>query len=204
MSATIEFSTPELGHSIFHLDPVIPRMDDDEFFEFCRRNEEWRIEQTSSGDLIIMPGTGGITGRRNMRLIVTAGNWAGEDGTGELFDSSTMFLLPNGARRSPDLSWVRRERWNALTEREQEKFPPVCPDFVVDLRSRTDWLPYLEAKLEEYIENGAQLGWLIDPLERRVYVYRPGAAVEVLENPKTVSGEPILRGFELSLAAIWD
>ena len=112
--------------------------------------------------------------------------------------------MPNGAKRSPDLSWVRNESWDALTTEEQEKFPPPCPEFVVELRSRTDSIRVLKAKMEEYIENGAQLGWLIDPPKKKVYVYRPQAAVEVLDNPQTVSGEPLLKGFALDLRTLWN
>jgi Uma2 family endonuclease len=127
-----------------------------------------------------------------------------KDGTGQAFDSSTVFTLPNGAKRSPDFAWVVNERWDALTEEEQERFPPLCPDFVVELRSRTDTLKNLRQKMEEYLANGAQLGWLIDPQERRVYVYGLGAAVEVLDDPRTVSGQPLLRGLVLELPEIWD
>jgi Uma2 family endonuclease len=131
------------------------------------------------------------------------GSWAEADGTGVAFDSSTGFILPNGAERSPDAAWVSRSRWDRLTEKEQESFPPLCPDFVVELRSPTDNLKDLQAKMDEYMANGAQLGWLIDPFEKRVYVYQPGAAVAVVEDPESLSGEPLLRGFTLQLRQVW-
>jgi Uma2 family endonuclease len=179
-------------------------MNDEEFFEFCQLNPELRIERTSEGDIIVMSPTGGKTGRRNAKLIVAIGSWAEKDGRGQVFDSSTVFILPNGAGRSPDVSWVRNERWNSLTVKEQERFPPLCPDFVVELRSRTDSLKNLKEKMEEYLANGAQLGWLIDPLERKVHIYRLGDGSEVLEDPKEVSGEPFLKGFVLDVQTLWD
>jgi Uma2 family endonuclease len=151
-----------------------------------------------------MMAAGGRTGRRNYKLNGLFFVWAEADGTGEGFDSSTGFILPNGAERSPDLAWAKKERWAALSSRQQEKFIPLCPDFVVELRSRTDRLKPLQAKMAEYIENGAQLGWLIDPYKRKVYVYRPGVPVERLDNPPTVSGESLLPGFVLPVAQLWE
>lgn len=180
------------------------RMDADEFYDFCMRHEDLNLELTGEGDLVIVPPTGGETGRRNFELAVMFGSWVRRDGTGVGFDSSSMFSLPNGAKRSPDLSWIKKERWEALSEEEQEKFSPICPDFVVELRSPSDSLKRLQGKMEEYVENGAQLGWLLDPSTRKVYVYRPGAGVEVLEDPETVSGEPLLRGFGLDVRALWE
>ncbi|MEW6209540.1 MAG: Uma2 family endonuclease [Acidobacteriota bacterium] len=188
---------------ILHLGPILEKVSDREFFEFCRLNPDLRIERTSDGDLIIMPPTGGETGKRNFTLSVTFGAWVETDGTGIGFDSSTGFTLPNGAKRSPDLAWVSRSRWGVLTEEEREEFPPLCPDFVVELRSRTDAVGDLKAKMEEYIENGARLGWLIDPKEKRVYVYRPNEEAICLDDPETVSGEPVLPGFVLDLKRIW-
>jgi Uma2 family endonuclease len=180
------------------------KLSEEEFYEFCMLNKDLRIELTSAGDLIIMPPTGGKTGIRNFKLIVSFGVWAEKDGTGKGFDSSTLFTLPNGAKRSPDLSWVRHERWNQLSEKEQERFPPLCPDFVVELRSKSDSLGTLQDKMQEYIENGAQLGWLIDPFKKKVYVYRPQVAVEVFDNPADLSGDPLLRGFTLDIQSLWD
>ena len=188
---------------VLHFSPLLKKLDEDEFFEFCMLNKDLRIELTSAGDLIIMPPTGGKTGIRNFKLIASFAAWSEKDGTGQGFDPSTIFSLPNGAKRSPDLSWVRNERWNQLTEKEQERFPPLCPDFVVELRSKSDSLKVLQNKMKEYVENGAQLGWLIDPLKKKVYVYRPQTAVEVFDNPPDISGEPLLRGFTLDVRSLW-
>jgi len=201
--STATFIT-EVEPLVLRFQPILKKLSQEEFYEFCRANSEWRIERTAEGDLIILPLTGGKTGIRNFKLSGQFGRWAEADGTGKGFDSSTIFVLPNGAQRSPDLAWVRNERWQALTEEQQEKFPPLCPDFVVELRSRTDSLKTLQAKLQEYVDNGAQLGWLLDPVERRVHVYRPGAAVEILDNPQSVSGEALLPGFALDVQSLWD
>src|SRR5258707_5591550 len=184
--------------------PLATKVSDEEFAELCRLNPELQFERTSEGELVIMAPTGGKTGRRNAKLMIAFGLWAERDGTGQAFDSSTLFSLPNNARRSPDLSWVRNERWNALTAQEQDEFPPLCPDFVVELRSRTDRLITQQEKMDEYIANGAQLGWLIDPLERKVHIYRADASIEVLDDPQTVSGEPLLKGFVLDVRSLWD
>ncbi|HEX8071507.1 MAG TPA: Uma2 family endonuclease [Pyrinomonadaceae bacterium] len=202
MVATL--TTTEQEPLVLHFGTVLRKLTEDEFYEFCRLNDEQPLELTSEGDLLIMSPTGGKTGIRNAKLSVRLGGWVEQDGTGQGFDSSTLFTLPNRAKRSPDFAWVRNDRWQALTEEEQEKFPPLCPDFVVELRSPTDSLKFLRRKMEEYIANGAQLGWLIDPFERKVYVYRPQGALEVLDEPQTVSGEPLLRGLALNLAEIWD
>jgi Uma2 family endonuclease len=202
--STTTSTTAEREPVVIHFSPVLKKMSEQEFYEFCRLNPDLSLELSSEGDLIIMPPTGGKSGIRNAILITRLTAWTLEDKSGQPFDSSTVFTLPNGAKRSPDFAWVANERWNALTEEEQERFPPLCPDFVVELRSRTDTLKNLRQKMEEYMANGAQLGWLIDPRERRVYVYRPGAAVEGLDDPRVVSGEPVLGGLELELQEIWD
>jgi Uma2 family endonuclease len=202
MSATLTNIEPSI--IVLHFGPMLKKLSDEDFFEFCQLNIEWRIERTEEGDLIIMPPTGGKTGERNFKLIVKFGIWAEKDGTGMGFDSSTGFTLPNGAKRSPDLSWIRLERWNALTDEEQKRFAPICPDFVVELRSESDSLEALQEKMKEYMENGAQLGWLIDPVEKRVYVYQPQSIALCLEQPQTVSGEPLLQGFALEMKEIWD
>lgn len=183
--------------------PILPRLRGDDFFRFCQANERWVLELTKEGKLIIMMPVGSESGRRNAQLTRLFGNWAEEDGTGVCFDSSTGFILPNGAERSPDLAWVRNKRWTALSKRKREKFAPLCPDFVVELRSYTDRLKTLQAKMEEYLENGAQLGWLIDPYKRKVYVYRPDTPMERLDQPEKVSGEPVLPGFVLPVARLW-
>lgn len=200
---SIEVTLTETRPLILHLGPVSQKMSDHEFFEFCQLNQDWRIERASEGDLVIMPPTGGQTGRINFTLNVLFGIWVEADGSGVGFDSSTGFTLPNGAKRSPDLAWVKRSRWEALTEEEREEFPPLCPDFVVEIRSRSDALNILHAKMQEYLANGSQLGWLLDPTEKKVYIYRPSAEVCCIENPKTVSGDPVLPGFILDLQRLW-
>ncbi|MEH2310454.1 MAG: Uma2 family endonuclease [Nostoc sp.] len=175
---------------------------DDQFFQMCQQNRDYRFERTASGELLIMPPTGSDTGNRNFDMVVELGIWNKQTKLGKGFDSSTGFTLPNGAERSPDASWVKIERWNALTPEQQEKFAPICPDFVVELRSRTDSLKELQDKMQEYIENGAQLGWLIDRKNKRVEIYRPGKDVEILDNPISLSGENVLPGFVLDLQQI--
>ena len=182
---------------------VLKKITDDEFENFCRHNPDVEIELTKEGELVIMPPTGGKTGIRNFSLIVKFGNWAEKDGSGVAFDSSTVFKLPNGAKRSPDLAWIKNERWEKLTDDEQEKFPPLCPDFVVELRSPSDSLKNLRNKMMEYIKNGATLGWLIDPIEKKVHVYRKNGETEILKNPESVSGEPLLENFSLGMKKIW-
>ncbi|BAZ06265.1 Uma2 family endonuclease [Calothrix sp. NIES-3974] len=180
------------------------RMSDEEFYQFCQINRHYRIERDRKGEISIMPPTGGETGNRNFNLSGQLWVWSEADGTGICFDSSTGFILSTGAERSPDAAWMSLERWNSLTPEQQEKFPPLCPDFVVELRSASDKLKPLQEKMQEYIqEPGVKLGWLIDRKHRRVYIYRPGMDVECLENPATVSGEPVLPGFVLNMAKIW-
>jgi Uma2 family endonuclease len=188
---------------VIHFEPVLRKISEKDFFEFCQANREWRIERTSNGDITITPPAGGETGKQNFNLTGAFYGWVKSDRTGEAFDSSTGFILPNGAERSPDLAWIRLDRWNALTEEERKRFPPLCPDFVVELRSPSDSLRGLQAKMQEYIENGAQLGWLIDLEEKSVYVYRPEVEVERLDSPDTVLGEPLLKGFILDAQELW-
>lgn len=187
---------------VLHL-PAELKMDDTQFLAFCRQNETLRIESNAEGDLVIMPPPGGESSNRNFRLDVAFGNWVEQDGRGEGFESSGGFRLPNGARRSPDLAWVLRECLDALTPDEAERFLPLCPDFVLELRSPSDRLSPLKRKMQEYIDNGAQLGWLLDPKNRRFYVYRPDAPVEQLDDPATVSGDPVLPGFVLDVQAVF-
>jgi Uma2 family endonuclease len=175
----------------------------DEFEQLVRDNPEIRMELTSKGELVLMSPTGSRTGALNFAIARMFGNWVEADGSGIGFDSSTMFMLPNGARRSPDVSWVRRERWEGLTEEEKEGFAPICPDFVIELRSRSDNLPPLEDKMLEYVGNGARLAWLIDPLRKRVYVYRPERETELLEDPESILGDPELAGFVLQMRELW-
>ncbi len=187
---------------VLHLHPVI-NLTDEQFFEFCQINRDLRIERTATGELLIMPPTGSDTGNRNAKLNQQLANWTDADGTGIEFDSSSGFTLPNGAERSPDAAWIKLERWNALTAQQHKKFAPICPDFVVELRSASDNLTSLKTKMQEYIDNGALLGWLIDRKKRQVYIYRPGVAVECLDNPATISDESVLPGFVLDLSKIW-
>lgn len=181
----------------------IVELTDERLYQLCQTNRELRFERTAQGELLIMPPTGGETGRRNSRLTQRLANWADADGTGLTFDSSTGFILSNGAMRSPDAAWVKRVRWEALTAEQKQKFIPLCPDFVVELLSATDDLRALQAKLHEYLDNGALLGWLIDPERQRVYVYRPNTPIECLENVDTITGEPVLPGWVLDLREIW-
>ncbi|MEH2085223.1 Uma2 family endonuclease [Nostoc sp.] len=175
---------------------------DEQFFQMCQKNSNYRFERTASGEILIMPPTGSDIGNRNFDMVVELGIWNKQTKLGKGFDSSTGFTLPNGAERSPDVSWVKIERWNALTPEQQEKFAPICPDFVVELRFRTDSLKELQEKMQEYIENGTQLGWLIDRKNKRVEIYRLGKDVEILDNPASLSGENVLPGFMLDLQQI--
>jgi Uma2 family endonuclease len=174
-----------------------------QFERLCREYPDLRLELTSSGELIVMPPTSSETGRRNSDLIFQLESWARKDRTGVTFSNSAGFTLPDSAIRSPDASWMRREKYNGLSERQRRSFAPICPDFVVELRSSSDSLPALLNKMEQYMENGATLGWLIDPDRRRVYVYTAGQEMVVLEDPAVVSGDPFLPGFELQMAEIW-
>ena len=178
-------------------------MTGEQFVQFCSDNGELRIELTAKRELIIMPPANPDTGHKNHTINGELYAWSKQDGTGLGFDSSTGFTFPNGAMRSPDASWVARERWEALPQGERTKFSRLVPDFVVEFRSPSDTLPMLLAKMSEYMENGVRLGWLIDPFQRRVYVYRPGHPVETLEAPESVSGDPELPGFALNLQDIW-
>jgi Uma2 family endonuclease len=193
----------EIPPLVLRLAPVI-EMSDEQFFELCQLNRDLRIERTSQGELVIMPPTGGETGRMNFELTGVFSLWVHAEGTGIGFDSSTGFTLPNGATRSPDLAWVKRSRWEALTPEQRKGFAPLCPDFVLELRSPSDALEYVQAKMQQYLDNGAQLGWLIDPIEKKVYIYRPQTPVACLDNPQTISGEPVLPGFVLELGRVWN
>ncbi|HXG84339.1 MAG TPA: Uma2 family endonuclease [Pyrinomonadaceae bacterium] len=180
------------------------KMSDKTFFDFCRRNKDYRFEMDKRGNLIVEPRSTLATSRKNSETNLQLCIWAEKDENGFVFGSNGMFTLPNGAKRAPDAFWILKERYFALSQEErEEQFARICPDFVIKLRSKSDNLRKLQNKMREYIENGARLGWLIDPKERRVYVYRSDKTSEVLENPKTVSGENVLPGFELDLTEIW-
>ena len=184
-----------------NLHPTL-ELTDEQFEQICRHNRDLRFERTAAGELVVMSPTGGEKGRRNGGLTAQLWVWNQSRRLGEVFDSSTGFRLPNGATRSPDLAWVRQKRWQALTQQERRKFVPLGPDFVVELRSPSDELGDLQAKMQEYLENGVCLGWLIDPETQRVEIYRPGQPVEVLQNPATLSGESVLPEFVLDLSDI--
>lgn len=197
LSGTVEFGTA------VKLNVQRTRLTKEQFALLCQENPDLRFELTAQQELIIMPPTGSETGWRDSRLNLRLAIWAETEGTGLTFGSSTGFTLPNGAIRSPDASWIRQERWNALTKEQRVGFAPICPDFVIELRSPTDRLSELQAKTEEYIDNGARLGWLIDPIDKRVYVSRPGQPVEILDDPMTLSGDPVLPGFVLHVQELW-
>lgn len=199
------FEWPEGFDSLILLPtPDRSRLSDKEFERFCAKNRELRIEMTSEGEIIIMLPVVTEGGNRSFFLTGRFFVWVESDNTGVGFDSSTGFTLPNGAKRSPDVSWVRRERWEALTSEQKNSFAPVCPDFVVELRSGSDRLKTLQKKMEEYLANGAELGWLIDPKKKKVHIYQPNAPVQILDNPSEVSGKPLLTGFVLKLSGILD
>jgi Uma2 family endonuclease len=178
-------------------------MDDDEYFEFCARNRKLRIERDANGEIIIMPPAGAETGYRNNNLAVQLGTWSIRDGRGRAFDSNTEFILPNGAALAPDASWVQSSRLEQFTKEQKRRFLPLCPDFVVELISPSDRLPKVQAKMREWMENGAALGWLIDADRRTVYVYRPAHAPQELVDVDHVAGEGPVEGFRLELADIW-
>lgn len=186
-----------------NLHPVLD-LTDDQFYELCQANRDLRLERTATGEIIIMPPAGGETGNRNIEISFQLQAWSRDNDLGIAFDSSTGFKLPNGAERSPDASWVRRDRWNNLSAEQKRKFPPLCPDFVIELRSETDSTKVLRLKMQEYINNGAKLGWLIDPKTRNVEIYRLERQVEIVQNPATLSGEDILPGFVLNLSSIFN
>ncbi|NEO73188.1 Uma2 family endonuclease [Moorena sp. SIO3H5] len=184
------------------LRPVL-RLTHREFEKIAVANRELRLELTVDGELIVMPPTGGNTGRRNADITYQLQAWNRQTQRGEVFDSSTVFQLPNGAGRSPDAAWVSSDRWNSLTLDQQETFPPLCPDFVIELRSKTDSLTSLQKKMLEYMDNGCRLGWLINYQDQQVEIYRSGQAKEILQSPQIITGEEVLPGFRLDLKFIW-
>ncbi|MFB2897658.1 Uma2 family endonuclease [Aerosakkonemataceae cyanobacterium BLCC-F50] len=182
----------------------VVKLTDENFAELAAANDNLRLELTAKGELIIMPPTGGETGNRNFEIYVDLGIWNRQTRLGKAFDSSTGFRLPNGATRSPDVAWIRIERWSALTTQQRKKFLPICPDFVVELVSETDDLSEVRLKMQEYLENGLLLGWLINPKSRTVEVFRVNREVERLEGVLSLSGEDVLPGFVLNLQPIWN
>lgn len=185
------------------LTPVV-RLTESQFYDLCRKNPEVRLERTATGALLIMPPTGGETGKRNSDLITELTLWNRQSRLGVVFDSSTGFVLPNGAIRSPDVAWIRSDRWQALSSEQRQRFLPLCPDFLVELLSPSDRWEDSFLKLQEYQANGARLGWLIDPQRRRVAIFSKGGAIEVLETPNCLLGEAVLPGFELQLSLLWE
>ena len=181
-------------------------MDDERFARFCALNDDLRIERTAEGEVILMPPTHGDTGHRNADLNADLTIWARGNGSGRYYDSSTGFKLSNGALRSPDASWISNSRLEVLTSEQRSGFFDICPDFVIELRSSSDSLSMLQDKMQEYMDNGGRLGWLIDPMSspKRVHIYRPQTEVRILDEPDEISGDPELPGFTLNLRRIWD
>jgi Uma2 family endonuclease len=187
---------------VLRLRPALD-VSEDQFFALCQLNRDLRLERNAKGELLIMPPAGGETGQRNAQITWQLVGWANRDGTGVPFDSSTGFKLPNTAVRAPDAAWMLRTRYEQIPAAQRKQFIPACPDFVLELRSPSDRLVDAQDKMTEYVANGARLGWLIDSEPRHVYVYRPNAAVERLENPSRVDGAAVLPGFVLELRTIW-
>lgn len=176
---------------------------DEQFFQLCLNNPDLRFERNQNGDLLIMSPTGGETGNRNIEIAYQLQAWSRQNKLGIAFDSSTGFKLPNGADRSPDASWIPLVKWDALTKEQKQKFLPLCPDFVIELLSRSDRIEKTEEKMKEYIDNGTILGWLINPQDKQVRIYRQGKEIEILDSPQNLSGENLLPGFILDLQPIW-
>ncbi|NES17550.1 MAG: Uma2 family endonuclease [Symploca sp. SIO3E6] len=174
-------------------------LSNEQFYQLCQINENWQLEETAKGELLIMPPVGAISGNRESEFNADVVIWNRKTKLGKVFSSSTIFTLPNGGKRSPDVAWIANEPWEALTPEEQEKFAHICPDFVIELRSRTDSLSQLQEKMQEYLNSGLRLGWLIDPQKQQVDIYRPHQSKEIVELPTTLSGEEVLPGFVLEL-----
>ncbi|MDP5018434.1 MAG: Uma2 family endonuclease [Dolichospermum sp.] len=179
-------------------------LSDDQFYQLCQINEDWKLEQTAKGELIIMPPVGAISGNRESEFNADVVIWNRQTKLGKVFSSSTVFTLPNGGKRSPDVAWIANERWEYLDIQEKEKFAKICPDFVIELRSRTDSLSQLQEKMQEYLNSGLRLGWLIDPQNQQVEIYRQNQSVEIVSLPTSLSGENVLLGFILELPVFRD
>src|SRR5436190_21416496 len=175
---------------------------DDQLLRLCSDNRDFRIEMSAQGELIIMPPPGSKTGKRSSRINQRLANWTEHDGAGVCFNADTGFTLPNRAKRGPDAAWISHERWNRVPGEQREKLAPICPDFVVELRSPSDRLPDIQEKMEEYMANGARLGWLLDPFENRAYIYRHGQSPERIDSPTILCGDPVLPGFKFDFREI--
>jgi Uma2 family endonuclease len=191
-----------MGALILNLPPAL-KLTDEQFEKLALANRDIRLELTAQGELMIMPPTGGETGNRNFELYLDLGNWNRQTRLGKAFDSSTGFQLPNGAKRSPDLSWITLEKWTSLSAEQRKKFLPLCPDFAVELVSESDDLEDTRKKMQEYLDNGLRLGWLIVPRTQDVEIYRPSQDVEFLQSPSALSGESVLPGLVVDLQLIW-
>ena len=187
---------------ILNLKPFV-ELSDDQFYELCQNHHDLKFERNAQGELVIVAPVGGEGGSREAELIGDLVFWNRRIQLGKVFSSSTCFKLSNGADRSPDAAWVTWERWNQLTPAQQKKFPPVCPDFVIELRSQSDAIEPLQQKMQEYIDSGLRLGWLINLQDRQVEIYRVNQPKQVLQNPKQINGEDVLPGFVFDLATLW-
>lgn len=184
------------------LEPLVPTLTHEQFYELCLANKDVAMERSASGELIIMSPVGGESGEREANYIIDLGIWNRQTQLGKVFSSSTVFNLPNGGDRSPDAAWVKLSRWTQLTPTQQKKFPPLCPDFVIELRSESDRLKPLQQKMQEYLASGLQLGWLINPQGNTVEIYRPNHEIEIINLPATLSGEDVLPGFTLTIESL--
>lgn len=193
----------ESGALVLRCVPTLRNMRDDEFFELCQRNRDLRIERTQDGDLVIMPPTGSEAGRLDAVFNAVLTNWALADGTGIAFSSSSGFTLPSGAVRSPDAAWIERSRWASVPAESREKFAPLCPDFVVEIRSPSDVVADLQAKMQEYMANGARLGWLIDPVGRKLFIYSGSGPLRIIDDPQVISAGAPLSGFSVDFPMLW-
>jgi Uma2 family endonuclease len=187
---------------VLNLKPFV-ELSDGQFYELCQNHRDLKFERTAQGELVIGTPVGGESGSREADLISDLVHWNRQTQLGKVFSSSTCFKLPNEADRSPDAAWVAQEKWNQLTPEQQKKFPPLCPDFVIELRSESDALEPLQQKMQEYLDNGLRLGWLVNPQDRQVEIYRPSQSKRVLQNPQQVDGEDVLPGFVFDLSILW-
>jgi Uma2 family endonuclease len=187
---------------VLNLTPFV-ELSDDQFYQLCQNHRDLKFERTVQGELVIVTPVGGEGGSREADLIGDLVYWNRRTQLGKVFSSSTCFKLPNGADRSPDAAWVTLERWNQLTPEQQKKFPPICPDFVIELRSESDTLEPLQKKMQEYLSNGLRLGWLVNPQKRQVEIYRANQDKQVIENPKQLDGEEVLLDFVFDLSILW-